>query len=253
MNTSTTAAIQYPGTSTRPIRWKCAAARANASSVSTWAIAARWRERHLPDARRERRAVQEVPQVEQERQHDDRQPRQPGRDVADGGELGRAGEDHEAHRHRVDQGVPGAPGGEAVHEREPDDGEGDPGPVEQQPPAGGAEVDGWAPARASAQEGLPASPVADDVHGVLLEGVAGGVEEARGSPWWGTSRPTSARSCRAGWSRPGACRPVRRARRRARRRAARGRTRSRSCRGSSGRRSKSRAPPVCVDAGGRSV
>ncbi len=30
---------------------------------------------------------------------------------------------------------------EAVDEREPDDREGDPGPVEQQPPAGGAEVD----------------------------------------------------------------------------------------------------------------
>ena len=43
MNTPRTAPIQYPGTSTRPSRWKCVAARANASSVSTWAIAARSR------------------------------------------------------------------------------------------------------------------------------------------------------------------------------------------------------------------
>ena len=40
MNTATTAAIQYPRMSTRPIRWKCVAERANASSVRTWAIAA---------------------------------------------------------------------------------------------------------------------------------------------------------------------------------------------------------------------
>ena len=42
MKSPTRAAIQYPPTSTRPIRRKCADDSANASSVRTWAIAARW-------------------------------------------------------------------------------------------------------------------------------------------------------------------------------------------------------------------
>ena len=95
----------------------------------------------------------------------------------------------------------------------------------------------------SAQEGLRAGPVADDVDGMLLERVARGMQEARAARASGTSRPTSARWCRAAWSRPRACRPGPRAQRPARRRAGRGPTRSRWCRGSSGRRSRSRVPP----------
>ena len=60
------AAARRPG----PRRWKWVAASANASSVSTWAIAARWSDRDLAQPRRERGAVEQVARVEEEREHE---------------------------------------------------------------------------------------------------------------------------------------------------------------------------------------
>ena len=67
---------------------------------------------------------------------------------------------------------------------------------------GALDASGGRRRRRSAQEGLGAGPVADDVDGVLLGRVARRRGAGPGSPASGTSRPTSARSRRAAWSRP---------------------------------------------------
>ena len=224
------------------MRWKWVAASANASSVRTCAIAARWRNGHLAEARRERRAVQQVAGVEEEREHDDRQPRQPGRDVADGGELGRAGERDDAHRARLEQGVAASRAASPNTSAKP---------IAETPRCprnrGGAACGRPAGRRSPGlpEERLRAGPVADDVDGVELGRVARRRGAGPGSRRWGTSRPTSGPWRRAASTPRPACRRGRRERRRGPRRAPRAPPRSRSCTGSSGRRSRSRAPPRC--------
>ena len=209
-------------------------------------------ERDVAQPRRERRAVEQVAGVEEEREHDDRQPRQPGRDVAHGGELGRAGEGDDAHRARLEQRVAGVTRRQPEHEGEADRGGRDARGIEDGAACGrpaGRSLDPRLP-----EERLRAGPVADDVDGVQLCRVAGGVEQARAAGGRALPDPPAVLRVERASTRPPACRRGPRARRRAPRRAPRAPPRSRSCTGSSGRRSRSRAPPRCeTSAGSRSV
>ena len=196
----------------------------------------------------------------------------PRRHVADRRELGGPGEDDRAHRHGLDDREAGFARRQAVDEPEPEGRDRDARRVGDQPAAAPPKVVVIAhqgrvrcargrgrPRRRLAQEGLPAGPVADHVHGVLLGRVARHVEQARAARWSGTSRPTIARWRRAASSPRRAWRRARREPSRARRSRRIGRLRSRWCTGSSGRRWSSRgrvshgaSPLGSVDPTGRS-
>ena len=177
----------------------------------------------------------------------------PRRHVADRRELGGPGEDDRAHRHGLDDREAGFARRQAVDEPEPEGRDRDARRVGDQPAAAPPEVVVIAhegrvrcargrgrPRRRLAQEGLPAGPVADDVHGVLLGRVARHVEQARAARGRAFPDPPTLvgvegrrlRGELGGESRPGSSR-ARRSRRI-------GRLRSRWCTGSSGRRWSSR-------------
>ncbi len=193
---------------------------------------------------RERRRVEQVARVEQRGQQDDPGPRQAARHVADGRELRGPGEDDGAHRHRLDRREAGLARGQAVDEPEADRRDRDPeASVAELAPAG---RDVGVGGRRSAQERLAAGPVADDVDGVLLGGVAGHVEQARAARRRALPDPPALVVVERRRLRRRACaaRSLRAATSAAIRRPAR--PRSRSCTGSSGRCSSSRARVIAV-------
>ena len=176
-------------------------------------MAARSPGRALAEPRREGRGVEDVAGVEQGRQQDRSRPGETARDVADGRELGRAGEDEQAHRHRLDRAEArrrGPPG--RRRSRSPWRDAAIPSDSRTSWRRGGrrAEVErGRGHATRSAQEGLAAGPVTDDVEGVQVARVAQRRGAARDSPWSGTSRPTSGRSSlERESSRQRSCRPA---------------------------------------------
>ena len=114
----------------------------------------------------------------------------PGGDVADGRELGRPREREQAHRARFDGRVAGALGGQAEDEAEARAADTAIPAVSSRSCRRAARrsrvtrvgvVNGAGPRAGArlAQEVLGAGPVADDVDGVLLAGVARRVEQAR--------------------------------------------------------------------------